>query len=372
MQNKLRLGVIGACGIGGRHAVALAGEMPGIEIGLVADSCECALESTLAPPTYRQALRNVEREGGIHPNYVHLQDKRLKEIMEMPLTPLENVTGKECDAYLLAVPDELAARFEKSLASTATVLTFNASTKMRKDVPLAVPFVSDFDEVMRLLEAQRKAGPGGGLVALPNCTVLGAAYALHGLSAEIPAERVSIYTNHSIDGGGNNGARAQNVFDNVKHVRGAREGVRSELKKVLGEELGVVCGCYRVPLLSAQHTVLSIDTKLDAYSPLPHERKIAARLNRYGQEKATNLIPQLVVASTDPDFGSPADVKFCGQIGRRHARGIKIGEIRWEPDATPSDKATLSMRLSYNNELMCGWAAVETLAALHGRGMLLK
>ncbi|MDO8339688.1 MAG: hypothetical protein Q7T16_03455 [Candidatus Burarchaeum sp.] len=56
--------------------------------------------------------------------------------------------------------------------------------------------------------------------------------------------------------------------------------------------------------------------------------------------------------------------EFCGQAGRKHTSDIRIGDMVWEPNATPSDKAALSMRLSYNNELMCAWAAVRTLVGL--------
>jgi aspartate-semialdehyde dehydrogenase len=276
MNNKLRVGILGATGVVGQRFVQLLEGHPQFEVSALAAS------DRSQEKTYAEAC--TWRLPGEMPDQVR------KIVVQPPAPPLD------CDFVFSSLPGEIAGEAEESFARAGyPVITNSSSHRMDADVPLLIPEVNS--EHLGLIPAQRAARgyERGYLVTNPNCSTIVIAMALAPLHRAFGVEACVATTMQAISGAGYPGVASMDITDNVlPFIGGEEEKIEAETVKILGRlegafiteaEMKVSAQCHRVNVvdghmaamrvkLSREASVDQIRAALASFTSLPQELKL--------------------------------------------------------------------------------------------------
>ena len=260
MQNKLRVGILGATGMVGQRFITLLENHPWFEVVLVA-----------ASPRSEGKLYKDAVEGRWKMD-IPLSD-RIGNMTIYNVNDVEKVASK-VDFVFSAVDmskDEIKA-IEEAYAKTETpVVSNNSAHRWTPDVPMVVPEINP--EHLDVIESQKKRlGTNKGFIVVkPNCSIQSYTPALHALK-EFEPEVVVATTYQAISGAGKNFTDWPEMIDNViPFIGGEEEKSEQEPLRLWGHIKDgeivkattpiITTQCIRVPVLDGHTAAVFVKFK---------------------------------------------------------------------------------------------------------------
>ena len=321
MNEKLRVGILGATGMVGQRFIALLENHPWFEVTTVAASPRSAGK------TYKEAVEG--RWKMENPIPAGVQDLVLKNVNE-----IEEV-AKDVDFVFSAVDmskDEIKA-IEEAYAKTETpVVSNNSAHRWTPDVPMIVPEVNpDHAEV---IEAQRKRlGTKRGFIAVkPNCSIQSYSPAITAWLEYEPYEAV-VYTYQAISGAGKTFKDWPEMEGNIiPFISGEEEKSEKEPLRIWGKvEDGVIkpadfikitSQCIRVPILYGHTATVFIN-----FRKKPTKEQLIQKLREFkGAPQELNLpsAPKNFIQYLEDDNHPQVQL----DVNYENGMGVSIGRLR--------------------------------------------
>ena len=321
MENKFKVGVLGATGMVGQRFVSLLENHPWFETTVVAASPRSAGK------TYLEAV-----------------DGRWKMDTPMPaktaaltvhdVNDIEAIS-KEVDFVFSAVDmskDEIRRIEEEYAKAEVPVVSNNSAHRWTSDVPMVVPEINPehFDIIP---EQKKRLGTTRGFIAVkPNCSIQAYAPALAAWK-DFEPEKVVVTTYQAISGAGKTFKDWPEMEGNIiPYIGGEEEKSEKEPLKIFGHiENGqivpatsplITCQCVRVPVLNGHTAAVFIDFKkkptkeeligkLISFSGLPQQKDLPSAPKQFIQYLTDDNRPQVTL-----------DVDYEGGMG------VSIGRLR--------------------------------------------
>lgn len=321
MNEKLRVGILGATGMVGQRFISLLENHPWFEVTTVAAS------SRSAGRTYEEAVGDRWKMDTPMPEAV-------KNLVVMNVNEVERVAAG-VDFVFSAVDmskDEIKAIEEEYAKTETPVVSNNSAHRWTPDVPMVVPEINP--EHFEVIEFQRKRlGTKNGFIAVkPNCSIQSYAPALTAWREFEPYEVVAA-TYQAISGAGKTFQDWPEMKGNlIPYIGGEEEKSEQEPLRLWGKiENGVIvkakeplitCQCLRVPVLNG-HTAAAfvkfrkkpakeqLIEKLEQYKGLPQKLDLPSAPKQFMRYMEEDNRPQV---SLDVDF--------------ERGMGISIGRLR--------------------------------------------
>ena len=241
MEQKLKVGIIGATGYVGQRFITLLADHPWFEIVAL-----CASPRS-AGKTYEEAVDGRWKLDIPCPEFV-------KKMVVYGTDNIEEYC-KQIDFTFCAVDmkkDEIKALEEKIAKLETPVISNNSANRWTEDVPMVIPEINA--NHIELIEAQKKRlGTKRGFIAVkPNCSIQSYVPALtpflkNGIKA------ISVCTYQAISGAGKTFDRWPEMVDNlIPYIGGEEEKSEKEPLKVWGEFAGDHIELAKNPVISAQ------------------------------------------------------------------------------------------------------------------------
>ena len=321
MEQKLKVGVLGATGMVGQRFVTLLENHPWFELVAVAASPRSAGK------TYEEAV------GGRWKMKTPMPEAA-KKLVVLNVNQVEEVAA-QVDFVFSAVDmskDEIRAIEEAYAKAEVPVVSNNSAHRWTPDVPMMVPELNP--EHAEIIPYQRKRlGTKRGFIAVkPNCSIQSYTPALHALR-EFEPTLVVATTYQAISGAGKTFKDWPEMIDNViPYIAGEEEKSEQEPLRIWGHlEGGVIvkakepvitCQCVRVPVLNGHTAAVFVKfrkkaskeqliEKLVNFKGLPQELELPSAPKQFIQYMEEDNRPQVKL---DVDF--------------EKGMGVSIGRLR--------------------------------------------
>ena len=252
MNQKLRVGILGATGMVGQRFIALLENHPWYEVVTVAASPRSAGK------TYEEAVGGRWKMTTPMPEAV-------KKLVVLNVNEVEKVAaGVDFVFSAVDMTKEEIRAIEDAYAKTETpVVSNNSAHRWTKDVPMVVPEINP--EHFEVIEAQKKRlGTTRGFVAVkPNCSIQSYAPVLTAWKEFEPTEVVAT-TYQAISGAGKTFKDWPEMVENIiPYIGGEEEKSEQEPLRIWGKVVDgeivkadgpvITTQCIRVPVLNG-HT----------------------------------------------------------------------------------------------------------------------
>ncbi|WP_288174977.1 aspartate-semialdehyde dehydrogenase [Sporofaciens musculi] len=321
MEQKLRVGVLGATGMVGQRFISLLEDHPWFEVVTVAAS------ERSAGKTYERAVLDRWKMALPMPESV-------KGLTVLNVNEVEKVAAT-VDFVFSAVDmtkDEIRAIEEEYAKTETPVVSNNSAHRWTPDVPMVVPEINS--EHFEVIEAQKKRlGTTRGFIAVkPNCSIQSYAPCLAAWKEFGPKEVVAT-TYQAISGAGKTFEDWPEMEGNIiPYIGGEEEKSEQEPLRVLGHVKDgqivkasfpkITCQCVRVPVLDGHTAAVFINfekkptkdqliEKLLSYKGYPQEAKLPSAPKQFIQYLEEDNRPQVKL---DVDF--------------EKGMGVSIGRLR--------------------------------------------
>lgn len=321
MEQKLRVGVLGATGMVGQRFISLLEDHPWFEVVTVAAS------ERSAGKTYESAVLDRWKMALPMPESV-------KGLTVLNVNEVEKVAAT-VDFVFSAVDmtkDEIRAIEEEYAKTETPVVSNNSAHRWTPDVPMVVPEINS--EHFEVIEAQKKRlGTTRGFIAVkPNCSIQSYAPCLAAWKEFGPKEVVAT-TYQAISGAGKTFEDWPEMEGNIiPYIGGEEEKSEQEPLRVLGHVKDgqivkasfpkITCQCVRVPVLDGHTAAVFINfekkptkdqliEKLLSYKGYPQEAKLPSAPKQFIQYLEEDNRPQVKL---DVDF--------------EKGMGVSIGRLR--------------------------------------------
>ena len=321
MEQKLRVGILGATGMVGQRFISLLENHPWFEVVTLAASPRSAGK------TYEEAVGGRWKMDTPMPEAV-------KKLVVMNVNDVEHVAST-VDFVFSAVDmskDEIKA-IEEAYAKTETpVVSNNSAHRWTPDVPMVVPEINP--EHFDVIEFQKKRlGTKRGFIAVkPNCSIQSYAPVLTAWKEFEPYEVVAT-TYQAISGAGKTFKDWPEMEGNIiPFIGGEEEKSEQEPLRMWGKiENGVIvkatepkitCQCIRVPVLNGhtasvfvkfrkKPTKEQLIEKLENFKGLPQELNLPSAPKQFIRYMTEDNRPQVTL-----------DVNY------ENGMGINVGRLR--------------------------------------------
>ena len=321
MEQKLRVGILGATGMVGQRFISLLENHPWYEVVTVAASPRSAGK------TYEEAVGGRWKMTTPMPEAV-------KKLVVMNVNEVEKVAAS-VDFVFSAVDmtkEEIKA-IEEAYAKTETPLVSNNSAhRWTPDVPMVVPEINP--EHFDVIEFQKKRlGTKRGFIAVkPNCSIQSYAPVLTAWKEFEPYEVVAT-TYQAISGAGKTFKDWPEMEGNIiPFIGGEEEKSEQEPLRIWGKiENGVIvkatepkitCQCIRVPVLNGHTAAVFVKfrkkptkeqliEKLENFKGLPQELNLPSAPKQFIRYMTEDNRPQVTL-----------DVNY------ENGMGINVGRLR--------------------------------------------
>lgn len=321
MENKLRVGVLGATGMVGQRFISLLENHPWYQVVTVAASPRSAGK------TYEEAVGNRWKMDTPMPEAV-------KKLTVMNVNEVEQVAAN-VDFVFSAVDmtkDEIKAIEEAYAKAETPVVSNNSAHRWTPDVPMVIPEINP--EHFNVIEFQRKRlGTKRGFIAVkPNCSIQSYAPVLTAWKEFEPYE-VAVTTYQAISGAGKTFQDWPEMEGNIiPYIGGEEEKSEQEPLRIWGEikdgviekasEPVITCQCIRVPVLNGHTAAVFVKFRkkptkeeligrLVNFKGLPQELSLPSAPKQFMQYMEEDNRPQVAL---DVDFGN--------------GMGITVGRLR--------------------------------------------
>ena len=321
MEQKLRVGILGATGMVGQRFISLLENHPWFEVVTLAASPRSAGK------TYEEAVGGRWKMDTPMPEAV-------KKLVVMNVNDVEHVAST-VDFVFSAVDmskDEIKA-IEEAYAKTETpVVSNNSAHRWSPDVPMVVPEINP--EHFDVIEFQKKRlGTKRGFIAVkPNCSIQSYAPVLTAWKEFEPYEVVAT-TYQAISGAGKTFKDWPEMEGNIiPFIGGEEEKSEQEPLRIWGKiENGVIvkatepkitCQCIRVPVLNGHTAAVFVKfrkkptkeqliEKLENFKGLPQELNLPSAPKQFIRYMTEDNRPQVTL-----------DVNY------ENGMGINVGRLR--------------------------------------------
>ena len=321
MEQKLRVGILGATGMVGQRYISLLENHPWFEVVTLAASPRSAGK------TYEEAVGGRWKMDTPMPEAV-------KKLVVMNVNDVEHVAST-VDFVFSAVDmskDEIKA-IEEAYAKTETpVVSNNSAHRWTPDVPMVVPEINP--EHFDVIEFQKKRlGTKRGFIAVkPNCSIQSYAPVLTAWKEFEPYEVVAT-TYQAISGAGKTFKDWPEMEGNIiPFIGGEEEKSEQEPLRIWGKiENGVIvkatepkitCQCIRVPVLNGHTAAVFVKfrkkptkeqliEKLENFKGLPQELNLPSAPKQFIRYMTEDNRPQVTL-----------DVNY------ENGMGINVGRLR--------------------------------------------
>ena len=321
MEQKLRVGILGATGMVGQRFISLLENHPWFEVVTLAASPRSAGK------TYEEAVGGRWKMDTPMPEAV-------KKLVVMNVNDVEHVAST-VDFVFSAVDmskDEIKA-IEEAYAKTETpVVSNNSAHRWTPDVPMVVPEINP--EHFDVIEFQKKRlGTKRGFIAVkPNCSIQSYAPVLTAWKEFEPYEVVAT-TYQAISGAGKTFKDWPEMEGNIiPFIGGEEEKSEQEPLRIWGHiEDGVIvkaqspvitCQCIRVPVLNGHTAAVFVKfrkkptkeqliEKLENFKGLPQELNLPSAPKQFIRYMTEDNRPQVTL-----------DVNY------ENGMGINVGRLR--------------------------------------------
>ena len=321
MEQKLRVGILGATGMVGQRFISLLENHPWFEVVTLAASPRSAGK------TYEEAVGGRWKMDTPMPEAV-------KKLVVMNVNDVEHVAST-VDFVFSAVDmskDEIKA-IEEAYAKTETpVVSNNSAHRWTPDVPMVVPEINP--EHFDVIEFQKKRlGTKRGFIAVkPNCSIQSYAPVLTAWTEFEPYEVVAT-TYQAISGAGKTFKDWPEMEGNIiPFIGGEEEKSEQEPLRIWGKiENGVIvkatepkitCQCIRVPVLNGHTAAVFVKfrkkptkeqliEKLENFKGLPQELNLPSAPKQFIRYMTEDNRPQVTL-----------DVNY------ENGMGINVGRLR--------------------------------------------
>jgi len=277
MNNKIKVGVLGATGSVGQRFVQLLADHPWLELTAVAASARSVGK------TYREACNwflSADIPAGV---------------ADMIIQPID--TNLNCQLIFSAIPGDIAQLIEEDFAAAGYGVMSNVkSHRYDADMPLVTAEVNP-DHLDIIPHQQKNRGwDKGFIVTNSNCSTMPLVMALAPLHKTFGVKAVIVQTMQALSGAGYGGVPALAALDNViPFIGGEEEKMVVESKKMLGTlkdnrfenaEFALSAHCNRVGTLDGHLETVSVafhNPPADAeailqlwrnWNPLPQQLKL--------------------------------------------------------------------------------------------------
>ena len=321
MEQKLRVGILGATGMVGQRFISLLENHPWFEVVTLAASPRSAGK------TYEEAVGGRWKMDTPMPEAV-------KKLVVMNVNDVEHVAST-VDFVFSAVDmskDEIKA-IEEAYAKTETpVVSNNSAHRWTPDVPMVVPEINP--EHFDVIEFQKKRlGTKRGFIAVkPNCSIQSYAPVLTAWKEFEPYEVVAT-TYQAISGAGKTFKDWPEMEGNIiPYIGGEEEKSEQEPLRIWGEikdgvivkasEPKITCQCIRVPVLNGHTAAVFVKfrkkptkeqliEKLENFKGLPQELNLPSAPKQFIRYMTEDNRPQVTL-----------DVNY------ENGMGINVGRLR--------------------------------------------
>ena len=321
MEQKLRVGILGATGMVGQRFISLLENHPWFEVVTLAASPRSAGK------TYEEAVGGRWKMDTPMPEAV-------KKLVVMNVNDVEHVAST-VDFVFSAVDmskDEIKA-IEEAYAKTETpVVSNNSAHRWTPDVPMVVPEINP--EHFDVIEFQKKRlGTKKGFIAVkPNCSIQSYAPVFTAWKEFEPYEVVAT-TYQAISGAGKTFKDWPEMEGNIiPFIGGEEEKSEQEPLRIWGKiENGVIvkatepkitCQCIRVPVLNGHTAAVFVKfrkkptkeqliEKLENFKGLPQELNLPSAPKQFIRYMTEDNRPQVTL-----------DVNY------ENGMGINVGRLR--------------------------------------------
>ena len=346
MDQKLRVGILGATGMVGQRFISLLENHPWFEVVTVAASARSAGK------TYEEAVGGRWKMTTPMPEAV-------KKLVVMNVNEVEKVAST-VDFVFSAVDmtkDEIRAIEEEYAKTETPVVSNNSAHRWTPDVPMVVPEINP--EHFAVIEDQKKRlGTKKGFIAVkPNCSIQSYTPALAVWKEFEPYEVVAT-TYQAISGAGKTFKDWPEMVENIiPYIGGEEEKSEKEPLRVLGkvedgvikpaDEPKITCQCIRVPVLNGHTAAVFVKfrkkptkeqliEKLESFRGLPQELDLPSAPKQFIRYMQEDNRPQ-VTLDVDYEKGmgvsigrlredSIYDFKFVG-LSHNTVRGAAGGAV---------------------------------------------
>ena len=321
MEQKLRVGILGATGMVGQRFISLLENHPWFEVVTLAASPRSAGK------TYEEAVGGRWKMDTPMPEAV-------KKLVVMNVNDVEHVAST-VDFVFSAVDmskDEIKA-IEEAYAKTETpVVSNNSAHRWTPDVPMVVPEINP--EHFDVIEFQKKRlGTKRGFIAVkPNCSIQSYAPVLTAWKEFEPYEVVAT-TYQAISGAGKTFKDWPEMEGNIiLFIGGEEEKSEQEPLRIWGKiENGVIvkatepkitCQCIRVPVLNGHTAAVFVKFKKNPTK----EQLIEALKNFSGvpQELGLPSAPKQFIQYLEEDNRPQVSL----DVNYENGMGISVGRLR--------------------------------------------
>ena len=321
MEQKLRVGILGATGMVGQRFISLLENHPWFEVVTLAASPRSAGK------TYEEAVGGRWKMDTPMPEAV-------KKLVVMNVNDVEHVAST-VDFVFSAVDmskDEIKAIEEAHAKTETPVVSNNSAHRWTPDVPMVVPEINP--EHFDVIEFQKKRlGTKRGFIAVkPNCSIQSYAPVLTAWKEFEPYEVVAT-TYQAISGAGKTFKDWPEMEGNIiPFIGGEEEKSEQEPLRIWGKiENGVIvkatepkitCQCIRVPVLNGHTAAVFVKfrkkptkeqliEKLENFKGLPQELNLPSAPKQFIRYMTEDNRPQVTL-----------DVNY------ENGMGINVGRLR--------------------------------------------
>lgn len=321
MDQKLKVGILGATGMVGQRFIALLEDHPWFEVVKVAASPRSA------GMTYEEAAGNRWKMQTPMPEPV-------KKLVVENVNEVEK-TASGVDFVFSAVDmskDEIKA-IEEAYAKTETpVVSNNSAHRWTPDVPMVVPEINagHFDVIK---DQRKRLGTDRGFIAVkPNCSIQSYAPCIAAWKEFGPKE-LAVTTYQAISGAGKTFADWPDMVENIiPYIGGEEEKSEQEPLRILGRiENGeivkaelpkITCQCIRVPVLDGHTAAVFIN-----FEKKPSREELIDRLvnfRGFPQEAGLPSAPGQFIRYMEEDNRPQVTL----DVGYEKGMGVTVGRLR--------------------------------------------
>ena len=321
MDQKLRVGILGATGMVGQRFISLLENHPWFEVVTVAASPRSAGK------TYEEAVGDRWKMTTPMPEAV-------KNLIVHNVNEVEEV-AKTVDFVFSAVDmskDEIRA-IEEAYAKTETpVMSNNSAHRWTPDVPMVIPEIN-IDHFDVIADQKKRLGTTRGFIAVkPNCSIQSYAPCLAAWKEFEPTEVVAT-TYQAISGAGKTFKDWPEMVENIiPYIGGEEEKSEQEPLRVLGHiENGqivkaqgpkITCQCVRVQVLNGHTAAVFI-----RFAKKPSKEELIEKLTSYRgfpQEAKLPSAPEQFIRYMEEDDRPQVNL----DVDYEHGMGVSIGRLR--------------------------------------------
>ena len=358
MEQKLRVGILGATGMVGQRFISLLEGHPWFEVVTVAASARSAGK------TYEEAVGGRWKMDTPMPEAV-------KKLIVANVNEVEKVaSGVDFVFSAVDMTKDEIRKIEEDYAKTETpVVSNNSAHRWTPDVPMVIPEVN-IDHFDVIADQKKRLGTERGFIAVkPNCSIQSYAPCLAAWKEFEPVQLV-VTTYQAISGAGKTFKDWPEMVGNIiPYIGGEEEKSEKEPLRVLGHvENGqivmadapkITCQCVRVPVLNGHTAAVFIN-----FAKKPSREELIEKLvtfKGFPQEEGLPSAPKQFIQYLEEDNRPQVTM----DVDYERGMGVSIGRLR---EDTVYDYKFIG--LSHNTVRGAAGGAVLCAEALTAKGYI--